>query len=121
MKTKSPGEIVIYHEELHRKHLVDSYKYPGETKNNSPGEILIYHGGKYPGELSVSPPGEVFRFTTVNPPVVKRRKPWGKCPFPQGGIWEFFPVCISRNLFSWNKWHVKEQLSVFEAAMLPWC
>ena len=24
MKTKSPGEMVIYHGELHRKHLVDS-------------------------------------------------------------------------------------------------
>ena len=50
MKTKSPGESIIYRGGLQRKHLVDSYKYPGEMKNKSPGEIIIYHGGKYPGE-----------------------------------------------------------------------
>ena len=92
MKPKSPGEIIICHGEWHRKHLVDSYKYPGEMETRSPGEIIIYHGGKYPGELSVSPPGEVFRYTTVNPPVVKRRKTWGKCPFHHGGF-EYFFLC----------------------------
>ena len=93
MKTKSPGEIIICRGGLHRKHLVDSYKYPGENKNKSPGKIIIYHGGKKPrgigsfttrgsvpishrkspggktsktlGEMSVSPRGDLIFFSCV--------------------------------------------------------
>ena len=48
MESKSPGEIVIYTGDyIHRKHLVDSYKYPGEMKSKSPGEIVKYPGHFY--------------------------------------------------------------------------
>ena len=93
MKNKSPGKIIIYHGELHRKILVDSYKYPGEMKTKSPGENGFYYWGKYPRELSVSPPGEVFLFPTVDPPVVNRRKLWGKARLPWA-IFENIFLCI---------------------------